>query len=301
MLLFTYHMRMKNCAFLTLDERGDYVIDDEHVIEPLYDLGWNVTTVSWRQTENPWKEFDAVIIRSTWDYWDDVPAFLRVLTQIDRESRLVNSLDTVRWNLEKTYLAELERRGIAVVPTLWPECVQPDSFAAFSEQLKSDELVIKPVIGANGESAFRVSQADSEQRRAMICACFDDRRAMVQRFMPGILTEGEFSLFFFDGEYSHAILKIPAESEFRSQEEHGADIRSVVPEERLLLRGRQAVNALAEMPLYARVDFVRDEQGDFLVMELELIEPSMYLRMDPDAPQRFARAIDERFASVSRP
>ena len=110
---------MKRCAFLTLDERGDFVIDDEHAIAPLAELGWQVETLSWRQKTRPWSDFDAVIIRSTWDYWDDVPAFLEVLAHIDRETRLANPLDLVRWNVAKTYLRDLEARGVGVVPTLW--------------------------------------------------------------------------------------------------------------------------------------------------------------------------------------
>jgi glutathione synthase/RimK-type ligase-like ATP-grasp enzyme len=289
---------MKKCAFLTLDERGDYVIDDEHLVNPLAELGWQVSTVSWRQTEIPWTEFDAVIIRSTWDYWDDVPAFLDVLEQIDRETQLANSLEIARWNLEKTYLADLERKGIGIVPTIWPGEVRLDSFQSFSEQLACDALVIKPVIGANGDKAFRVSPTDAAKRREMISACFNDRQALVQRFMPKILTEGEFSLFFFEGVFSHAILKTPANSEFRCQEEHGGDIQPVVPEPLLLKRAQQALDVLPETLLYARVDFVRDDKNDFLVMELELIEPSMYLRTNPDAPMRFARAIDGRFRSA---
>jgi len=109
--------------------------------------------------------------------------------------------------------------------------------------------------------------------------------------MRNILSEGEYSLFFFGGEYSHAILKVPAESEFRSQEEHGAEILSAVPEAKLLERARQAVGTISPAPLYARIDFIRADD-DFLVMELEMIEPSMYLRMDPQAPARFAAAID---------
>jgi hypothetical protein len=100
--------------------------------------------------------------------------------------------------------------------------------------------------------------------------------------------------------FSHAILKIPRGSEFRSQEEHGSEIRPVTPEDRLLMRGKQVLETLSAVPLYARVDFVRDERRNFVVMELELIEPSMYLRTDPGAPGRFAQAIDNRFAVSSR-
>lgn len=290
---------VKNCAFLTLFERGDFVIDDEHAIAPLADLGWKVTTLPWQQTRIPWGSFDAVILRSTWDYWNDVEGFVRVLELINRESQLANSLDIVRWNLEKTYLLELEQKGVGIVPTLWPESLGPDSFVGFSEQLGSHDLVIKPVVGANGEDAYRVSPTDSPQRRTEIAACFIGRRAMVQRFMPRVLTEGEYSLFFFNGIFSHSILKTPARSEFRSQEERGAEIRDVVPEKHLQDCGQWVLGALPETPLYARIDFVRHENNDFRVMELELIEPSLYLRTDPGAPLRFARAIVERFDPVN--
>jgi hypothetical protein len=288
---------MKNCAFLTLDERGDFVIDDEHAIGPLADIGWRVSTVSWRQTEVPWEHFDVVIIRSTWDYWNDVPAFLEVLARIDRESRLANALDIVHWNLAKTYMVDLEGKGVGIVPTIWPDAVLEGLFPAYCDQLQSDELVIKPVVGANGEDAYRVSRSDAADRLARIAEVFTGRAAMVQRFMPGIQSEGEYSLFFFNGEFSHAILKVPAASEFRSQEEHGAEIRSVRPEKALLLRAREALASLSSVPLYARIDFVRDDRDDFLVMELELIEPSMYLRTDPEAASRFARAIDKRYGN----
>jgi len=206
----------------------------------------------------------------------------------------------VHWNLEKTYLRKLESRGVGIVPTTWPNAVKPESFGVFAEQLGSEELVIKPVVGANGENAFRVSPSDPVPRREEISAAFRDRPAMVQPFMPWVLSEGEFSLFYFNGVFSHAILKIPAASEFRSQEERGAEIRAVRPERRLLERGNQALAALDVVPLYARADFIRNEENDFRVMELELIEPSMYLRTDPDAPARFARAVDAWFSGATR-
>jgi len=286
---------MKKCAFLTLDDRGDFVIDDELAIGPLAAIDWQVSTVYWGQTEIPWSEFDAAVIRSTWDYWNDVPAFLDVLARINRETLLANPLDLVHWNLAKTYMRDLEGKGIGIVPTLWPDALQAESMAHFFEQMDTGELVVKPVVGANGEDAFRISISDSPERLERIAGCFRGRDCMVQRFMPAILGEGEYSLFYFNGEFSHAILKVPAESEFRSQEEHGAQIRTVKPEELLLTRAGDALKTLEPMPLYARIDFVRDEEGDFALMELELIEPSMYLRMDPEAPKRFARAIDQRF------
>jgi glutathione synthase/RimK-type ligase-like ATP-grasp enzyme len=286
---------LRRCAFLTLDEPGDFVIDDEHAVAPLARLGWTVDTVSWRQTRVPWSQFDAVIIRSTWDYWHDIDSFLAVLSGIDRQSRLANALPLVLWNLEKTYLRDLEARGVGIVPTLWPRAVGADDFTGWSARLGSDQLVVKPVVGANGEDAWRVAVSDPPSRRERIAARFQDRPALVQPFMPRILDEGEYSLFFLGGRYSHAILKTPAPGDFRSQEERGAAIQPVQAPAALRDCGARVMNALDGRPLYARVDFVRGAADDFRLMELELIEPSLYLRTDSDAPRHFAAAIDAWF------
>ena len=262
------------------------------------ELGWRVSTVSWRQTTIPWSRFEAVIIRSTWDYWDDVPGFLEALARIDRQTRLANPLDLVRWNLAKTYLRDLQGQGVGIVPTLWLDGLQGRSAEACADGLAAEEFVVKPVIGANGQDAFRFSKHEDPARWGLITNHFRNRDCMVQPFMHNVLAEGEYSLFYFSGDFSHAILKVPAAGEFRSQEERGAEILAVVPEQRLLLRGGQALAAVAPTPLYARIDFVRNAARDFEVMELELIEPSLYLRMDPAAPEGFARAIDAWFGDA---
>lgn len=286
---------MRRCAFLTLDERGDFVIDDEHAVAPLAELGWQVDTLSWRQTTHSWRDFDAVIIRSTWDYWDDVPTFLEVLAQIDRQTRLANPLDLVHWNLAKTYLRDLETRGVGVVPTLWLEGLDGLGPEECAQRLDKQELVVKPVIGANGQDAFRFGGQEDPLRWARIAERFSGRACMLQPFMRNVLAEGEFSLFYFNGQFSHAILKVPAVGEFRSQEERGAEIHAIEPEPTLLSCGQKAMAAVSPAPLYGRIDFVRNTDGGFSVMELELIEPSLYLRMDPEAPMKFARALVEWF------
>lgn len=285
----------KRCAFLTLDERGDFVIDDDHALGPLAELGWQTEVVSWRQAHTPWSDYDLVVIRSTWDYWDDVSGFLDVLQKIDQQTRLANPLGLVRWNLAKTYLRDLERQGVPVVPTLWFDHLDAQAVQDCFGQLGVHEIVIKPVVGANGVDTFRLRSDMPGREFAKVAEKFPlhgKRAAMAQPFMANIIREGEYSVFYFNGQYSHAILKVPAQGEFRSQEEHGSTIQSVEPEPGLHARVRQAVATLHPAPLYARIDMVRDADDDFRVMELELIEPSMYLRTEAGAPMRFARAID---------
>lgn len=279
-----------------MEDEKDYVIDDKHAYQPMLDLGWHVAAVPWTQTDTPWSDFEAVIIRSTWDYPPRLSEFLQVLETINKQTRLANPMELVRWNLSKTYLRDLESAGIGIVPTIWRDSLDKDSLISGMNSLGPGDRVIKPVVGANGEDAFHVSDSISPDLLEKLVTVFHERPCMIQPFMSNVISEGEYSLFYFNGHYSHAILKTPTGAEFRSQEERGATIKATRPKALLMQRGFQALERVKPTPLYARIDFVRDERDDFRVMEMELIEPSLYLRMHPDAPLRFARAIDEWFS-----
>ena len=285
---------MRRVAFLTMESLEGFVADDELACGPLEQRGWAVDWVPWRRRVD-WNEWDAVVIRTPWDYQDDPGAFLGVLTAIDRSSaRLENDLSLVRWNLRKTYLAELASRGVAIVPTLWGEALdggRPDELFA---RLASDEIIVKPVIGANADDTFRLAPDAGLETLEALRAAFASSAYMAQPFLPSIVAEGEFSLFFFDGDYSHAILKTPKPGDFRVQEEHGGLIQAVAAEPELLACARRAIGAVEPAPLYARVDLVRSAADGFLLMELELIEPALYFRMEAGAAERFARAFDAR-------
>lgn len=289
---------MKRCAFLTLDDATGFVIDDDLAYGPLGELGWSVEAVPWRREGVAWHEFDAVVIRSPWDYQVDPEAFLRVLEVIEAsQTPLYNSLSLARWNLEKTYLQDLAALGLPVVKTVWHERLSRGDLAGLFHQLDADEIVVKPVIGANADGVFRLDREGASRRADEIESYYSSRAAMAQPFVNSVVAEGEYSLFYFDGEFSHAIVKTPKSADFRVQEEHGGLIRAIEPGDDLLASGRAIFEAMEknEPPLYARVDLVRpDDGGAFQLMELELIEPALYFRMDPESPGRFARALDRR-------
>jgi len=284
---------MPRCAFLTMDSLDEFEVYDDLLIKPLSQLGWSVDMVSWRNRQVDWNTFESVIIRSPWDYQQDAQLFMQVLEEIDQSSaRLENPLDLVKWNIDKTYLRELEQEGILIVPTLWGRRLEAEQLDKAFEQLDTRELVIKPTVSANADDTFRVKQEVKLQTKREMLRTFYDRAYMIQPFMKSIVTEGEFSLFYFGGEYSHTILKTPGKGDFRVQEEHGGILASVEPETKLLKRAQQTMARLQPEPLYARADYVRTEDDDFALMELELIEPSLYFNMDPESPRRFARIFD---------
>ena len=272
---------------------ADFVSDAELGIAPLSALGWDVEYVSWRDAAADWDRYDAVYLCTPWDYPEDPDGFLAVLGRIDASrARLVNGLSLVHWNLDKTYLRDVERKGGAIVPSRWYEAPTVADFEASRRAFGGGRIVVKPVIGANAVDTFVIGGDTEGAALDAIADVFEARRAVIQPYIESVETEGEYSLFYFAGEYSHAIRKVPAAGDFRVQEEHGAEILSVTPPPDLERAATEIIARVEPRPVYARADFVRGGDGRFLLMELELIEPSLYLRTDAGSAKRFARAFD---------
>jgi hypothetical protein len=278
-------------ALLSIADLTGFVSDDDLVVAPLRELGHVAESVPWQQTAVDWREFGGVVIRTTWDYQNNLAAFLGVLQQIESQTLLANPLEIVRWNADKKiYLQDLATRGATIVPTIWNNGkTNRRQIEEWFDQLESDEIVIKPTVGANAQDALRLKRGEADA--APLRKLFAGRSCMVQPFMRGITAEGEFSLFYMDGEYSHAILKTPKTGDFRVQEEHGGIIQAMEPPGSLLAAGKKILQYISTPLLYARVDFVRTAADEFALMELELIEPSLYLREAEHAPRMFAEAI----------
>lgn len=285
---------MKRCAFLSMDNLDDFVCYDHLLVAPLKKRGWSVTEVSWRNKHTDWNQFDVVLIRSPWDYQKDPEAFLNVLQQIeDSDAVLENSLDLVKWNIEKTYLRDLEQKGVDIVPSLWFGGFHDDLFPAIFNRLDSDEIVIKPTISANADDTFRIQYSGYSDYRQQLKSVFKNRPFLVQPFMDCIIGEGEFSVFFFGDTYSHTILKTPKNNDFRVQEEHGGQLKTVEIEPHLLKTSQHMRDTIQPEPLYTRADYVRTSDNTFALMEVELIEPSLYFNMDKESPGLFAEVFDQ--------
>lgn len=281
----------KRCAYLTMDDIGFFVSDAELSFAPMAELGWQVDMVPWRR-DVEWDNYDLVYICTPWDYQNDVAAFLDVLETVERSTAiLVNGLGLVRWNLEKTYLRELELRGADIVPSLFFDRYEAARVAGWFAAHGTDRIVVKPVVGANADDIIVLSDPPDGEVGEVLRRTFERRPFFVQPFMDSVQGEGEYSLFFFGGDYSHAILKKPRAGDFRTQEEHGADILSVEAPPALVETAQHVLGVVNPQPVYVRADFVRGTGERFLLMELELIEPALYFRTDPDSATRFARAL----------
>ena len=281
----------RRCAYLTMEHIGNFVSDADLSLAPMAELGWQVDMVPWRRDVD-WNVYDLVYICTPWDYQNDVDGFLNVLATIERSSaKLCNSLRLVRWNLEKTYLKELESRGADIVPSLYFDAFDADRVDACFDRYRTDRIVVKPVVGANADHIFVLHGHPQAAVLDALQETYRQRAFFVQPFVDSVQSEGEYSLFYFGGEYSHAILKKPKQGDFRTQEEHGADILSVKAPAALVESAGSVLGVVSPQPVYVRADFVRGNGDRFLLMELELIEPALYFRTDPGSAGRFARAL----------
>ena len=276
-------------AFLSTKELEGFFVYDELTVPVFEQAGIQVDTVPWRD-EVDWNQYDAVIVRSTWDYQQAPDAFMACLQRIASSSALlINPFDLMQWNIKKTYLKDLADKSVSVVPTLWYTGLEAESVMHALSHFDTHTLIVKPVLSANADDTFKITRDAYQEDVADVKHLFVDREIMIQPFLDAIVDEGEYSLFYFGGRYSHAIVKRPAKGDFRVQEEHGGQLATYTPEASVLGIAQQALDAMPADSLYARVDVVRAKNG-WAIMELELIEPSLYFNLDEDAPKRFVDA-----------
>ncbi len=226
-----------------------------------------------------------------WGYQRDCRVWFALLDRMEAERLpVVNPTSVLRWNSDKAYLAALDTLGVAVVPTRSCDSLDHAALAAARATFGTDIIVIKPPISGGADGTFRLASGD------VLPASVAGKRMMIQPYLSSIAAEGEYSLFYFDGQFSHAIIKHPATGDFRVQDQFGGYETAVSAPQAALALAEAALAATAQITAttalpYARVDMLRDGEGQFRLMELELIEPSLFLHFAPDRGTSFASAI----------
>ena len=281
---------MSIVAFATSREFADLTLDDRLVITPLSERGIRVVPTVWNNPQVPWRWFDAVVVRSCWDYEQAHHAFLRWTHFLARNHiPLWNPQKVIQDNIDKAYLRRMHADGYPVIPTRFlPRggAVSPEAYIPFGDY---DRLIVKPQVGLDGRGIEQVSAGSAEAEHCIKehVRCAD---TLVQPFLPQIHTDGEWSFIFLGGQLSHVIVKRPGATDFRSQEIYGGTVEAVSPPAHLTRQATAIVNRYATGCLYARVDGI-EEDGTLLLSELELTEPSLYLGHHEEAHTRFAEAI----------
>jgi glutathione synthase/RimK-type ligase-like ATP-grasp enzyme len=279
---------MKRIALATSSNYPNLTDDDRLLLNPLRNRAIEAEPAVWNAPRD-WSLYDAVIIRSCWDYHLQPERFLNWIARLETARiPILNSSQIIRWNTDKTYLRDLEVKGIAIVLTSWPESTSRISLAHKLRELAWPTAVVKPRISATAHRTQLVTADNAAAAQALFEDLLRDPGVMLQKFMDTI-REGEWSLMFFGGRFSHAVLKKPKPGDFRVQNDFGGTRELADPPPHVLSSAVRAVEAAAPS-LYARVDGVVD-QGTFRLMELELIEPALFLGDQPQAATNFAEAV----------
>jgi hypothetical protein len=271
--------------------------DDRLLAAALEDLAIRAVPAVWSDDAVDWGSFDALVIRSPWDYFERTAEFRSWLdARIASGGLMCNAGDILDWNYDKRYLQDLEAAGMSLVPTI---CIargeQPD-VAALARARGWNEIVVKPTISGGAYRTYRFLVDDAAAYTKDIEQTLEDRGVLVQPYLPEIVSGGELSMLFFDGVYSHAVCKRPSAGDYRVQFQYGGTNETVEVEPSLVAQARACVLSAPSLPVYARVDGVVKD-GQFLLMELEVFEPVMFLARHPEAPARFAAAVRGRLAA----
>jgi hypothetical protein len=284
---------LRRLGFATCSSEAELTADDRRTEEALHRLGFSLEPVVWDHGPLETGRLAGLIMRSCWNYHLHPQAFVAWLEAVAQGGTPIwNSPAITRWNLHKGYLAELERGGASLPQTLWIPQGGPASLQKLLLEHGLDEVVVKPQISLSAWSTFRSSPAQAPAHQSAFEAVVAHSGAIVQAFVPEVQQTGEVSLVYLGGTFSHALRKRPKVGDFRVQGEFGATREAFQPTPSLLAQADAILAQVQEPLLFARVDGI--ERGErLLLMELELIDPYLFLELAPGSEERFARAIAE--------
>lgn len=287
-----------NIALVTYLDQGKYDSDtveseDDRLLDFLQAKGLNIQKVIWNDPNINWENYQLAILKSPWDYFDLIEQFHQWLSLLeDKTVKLLNPIDVVRWNTHKHYLKEIQQAGLKITPSIFLERDEKIDFNVFFEEFQTKKLIVKPCVSGGAKNTFKVTATNAKEIEEKLIDLIKTEDFIIQPFLPEILESGEWSFIFFNGVYSHALIKQAKRGDFRVQPAHGGSVHPQNPDQKLIETAARYVRQFAENCLYARVDGVF-VNGDFLLMELELIEPFLFLNTDQQNYERYYKALTE--------
>jgi glutathione synthase/RimK-type ligase-like ATP-grasp enzyme len=287
-----------NIALVTYLDKGAYDTttvesEDDKLLDFLKEKGLKIEKVIWNDPNINWGKYALAILKSPWDYFDLIDDFYKWLDHLAaKKVKLLNPIDVVRWNSNKKYLQEIEAAGLKITPSVFISNQENINLNHFFEKFNTDKLIVKPCVSGGAKNTFKVTTDNVDEINHKLQQLVQEEDFIVQPFLPEILESGEWSFVFFNGKYSHSLIKQAKAGDFRVQPAHGGSVHPQKPSEDLIAKAQQYVSLFAKNCLYARVDgtFVKKE---FLLMELELIEPFLFLNTDPENYHRYYEALKD--------
>ncbi len=270
------------------------LLEDELVQNALEVHNLRVKRLAWDDPNFDWSTTKYVLFRATWDYYNRFAEFSNWLEQVSKQTSLLNSEAIIKWNIDKHYLFDLHRNGIHVAETYFIEQNATITLKELHKQLGWKETVLKPCVSGGARHTYKLNLENLEAHESILKELIPKEAMMLQPFQYNIVEKGEISMMVFNGEFTHAILKIAKSGDFRVQDDFGGSVHDYVPTKAEIEYAENCVKSCSELPMYARVDIFEDNDGKIALAELELIEPELWFRNYPKAAQVLANTIYEK-------
>ena len=285
-----------NIAIVTYNDNGAYHLsslknEDDLLVEYLERKGLTIEKMVWNDPRVEWESYDAVVIKSPWDYFNLIDDFYAWLTKMEEKNiKFLNPIAIVKWNADKHYLKDIEDGGLKIAPCIFLEKGKQVNLNDYFHNLNTNKLIVKPAVSGGSKNTFKVVAENVKEINQQLQSLLEAEDLIVQPFLKEIEEQGEWSFLFFGGKFSHALVKKAKDGDFRVQHVFGGTIHPQQPPEGLIEIAQGYIDRFAKDCLYARVDGVVVDQ-QFLLMELELIEPYLFLETNLDSLENYYQAL----------
>ena len=255
--------------------------------------GLKVNVTFWDNPSYKWQETKSLLFRTVWDYFERFDEFWEWLEQVKTKTRLINSYELIKWNIDKHYLKDMSSWGIETVPTYFADKGCNMKLHEIAKRNQWKDLVIKPAISASAFKTYKILANEIQANEKLFNSLVQERNMLVQPYFETITQLGEASLMVLDGKFTHAILKKAQPGDFRVQDDFGGTVHNYIPTKAEINFAEKVFETCKTKPVYGRVDIVWDNDKNFYLSELEIIEPELWIRNYPKCAERIAEAVDK--------
>ena len=269
------------------------LLEQELLKSSLEAQGLKVNVTFWDNPSYEWQKTKSVLFRTVWDYFERFDEFWEWLEQVKTKTRLINSYELIKWNIDKHYLRDLKNNGIQVVPTYFADRENNISLQEIANLNDWKHIVIKPAISASAFNTYKITNDEIEQKEQLFHELLQTHDMLVQPFFPTISELGEASLMVFGGKFTHAILKKAKAGDFRVQDDFGGTVHDYNPTQEEIKFAEKVFQSCTSLPIYGRVDIVWDSNKHIYLSELEIIEPELWIRNRPESANKIAEAVNK--------
>lgn len=277
----------------------EVILEDRLLADELEALGLTVGRVAWDDSSFDWSSTKYAIFRAVWDYFDRMDEFTQWYAKASEQTQFINSKALIDWNIDKHYMFDLNQKGVHIPKTLFVEPGEQLSLEEAIQRAKSDlgfttsELVLKPCIAGGARHTYKFHESDWKEYNTTFSTLIEKEAMMLQEFQKNIVQEGEVSLMLMGGQYTHAILKKAKKGDFRVQNDYGGTAELYDASTAEVDFANKVIEMTPELPIYARVDIFKDNEGAIALAELEIFEPELWFRLYPNAAKLLARSIKQ--------